>query len=124
MKNQFEKCEQEFADLSFPICRSNEAEFVKNKAALWSALTLVAKVSDVQVSKHFKYDRTTILHHRNKHEENMKYVNGYSDAFAYASSVVRRNICNPQILNEASLIDAKIRQLEQIKSSLINQLES
>lgn len=118
-----EKCEREFTAAHYPIVRSNEAHHVRNKAAIWTALTTVGNLSDGKVANYFNYDRTTILHHRNKHMDNMKYLKGYDQAFSMATSIVRRVLVNPVINNEVSRIDAQIRLLEQTKSSLINQLE-
>jgi len=118
-----EKCEREFTAAHYPIVRSNEAHHVRNKAAIWTALTTVGNLSDGRVAKYFNYDRTTILHHRNKHMDNMKYLKGYDKAFTMATSIVRRILLSPVIDREVARIEAQIRLLEQTKSSLINQLE-
>jgi hypothetical protein len=124
MEDLIKRCGEEFSLRSYPIIRSNELEPVRNKAALFSALSIVGGLSDRLIAKSFKYDRTTVLHHRRKHEENMKYVHGYSLAFTTASSVVQRVLLTPYVRKEVSTIDAQIRQLKQLKQSLINKLES
>lgn len=123
MEHLIKKCEEEFSLSSYPILRSNEMEHVRSKAALFSALSIVGGLSDVRIASSFNYERTTVLHHRRKHEDNMKYMNGYDVAFNTASSIVQRVLLTPHVKSEVSKIDAQIRQLEQLKQSLINKLK-
>lgn len=124
MEDLIKRCGEEFSLQTYPLVRSNEMEHVRSKAAFFSALSIVGGLSDRFIAKVVNYDRTTVLHHRRKHEDNMKYLAGYDLAFNTASAIVCRVLLTPYVKNEVSRIDAQIRQLKQVKQSLINKLES
>lgn len=122
MKEQIKKCQEEYVSLGYAI-QSGHSDFkVMNRAALWSALSNEGKFADTVIGDAFGYDRTTILYHRNRHEENMKFMLGYNRAYILAASIVKKRILNHQLSTLVDNIDNQIKELHQLKSNLIKTL--
>ena len=67
---------------------SRKAKQVQFRSAMINALHLTHKISDEQIAQHLNLTRTTSLFHRRRHEENLKYWDGYESLFETAKRCV------------------------------------
>lgn len=122
MKKLIDKCQEEYSSLGYVLEKGHTDFKVMNRAALWCALSNEGQLKDTTIGEAFGYDRTTVLHHRYRHEDNMKYMLGYSRAYTMAASIVKKRILNYQLSTLVENIDNQIKELHQLKSNLIKTL--
>ena len=85
-------------------------------------VALARAVGDVITGEVLGKDRTTVIHYRKKHEDNMRYWDTYPDYFETATHIITMYMGELAKAQRIEAIDRKIEQLVKQKS-LINSIQ-
>ena len=85
-------------------------------------VALARAVGDVVTGEVLGKDRTTVIHYRKKHEDNMRYWDTYPDYFETATHIITMYMGELAKAQRIEAIDRKIEQLVKQKS-LINSIQ-
>jgi hypothetical protein len=98
---------------------SRKAKQVQFRAAIINALHLAHKIPDDEIAKSLNITRTTALFHRRRHDQNLRFWEGYQNLYNVALKSVYIVAPDASKTNEiAKATDIHVARLEELKDYL------
>ena len=97
---------------------SKARDFKQTQPRIAFGVALTKHIGDSLTSDVLEKDRTTIIHYKRKHEDNMELWDGYDTLFETAQYIVDSYFSETAKLDRIAYIDRMIRQMVEEKKSI------
>lgn len=105
-----------YVALDIPKENTRKADQVQMRAAI--GVALFEYVADAMAGAALGRDRTTVLHHNQKHKENLEQWNGYKEKYDVAKSIADHELSNVALERRVQIIDKHMKMLQEKIDSL------
>jgi hypothetical protein len=106
-------------DSIYPVDPSTRAHpYFVNRSAIYAALVHHKVGTTTEIAKTLKNDRSIVSRSAIMHENNMKYLDGYEQAYTFADKLVEAKNGKYKALTEIAVLEPLVRELDELKRKI------
>ena len=106
-------------DSVYPVDPSTRAHpYFVHRSAIYAALVHHRAGSTTEIAKTLKNDRSVVSRSAIMHKNNLKYLDGYEEAYKFADALVKCNVSKHKALSEIAVLEPLVKTLNQLKQKL------